>query len=533
MGELLSYMLKSSLVLMALYLIYKSLMANQKEYAFNRITLLTIYLMAFLIPALPTIAQAIAAVFRTRSTTPNAVIDMPFAVLLSDNTDTTQSLLPFIILCSYLGGVMAMIALTVASYLKLAHIIARGKKMRISPKATLVISDKPAMAPFSWMKYIVMSRSDYNECGPMVLTHELAHLAKHHWIDMVLAQFVIIFQWFNPTAWLMRDELRAVHEFQADAAVLNSGADARQYQLLLIKKAVGKSFPALANSLNHSKLKKRITMMLKSKPRKSRRMLALALAPAALAAVAVINIPAVASAFSSVANAKMPEKVSEHKVTKSADVFIQQTEEIASPQMNEIDNEATTVIRAESITPATTETPVENPPMRYIITIDGNEVTPDADGKFEYKGQQYLISTITNISPENINSMNVNRRESTITIDLKGKEIPVKSAKKLPQFPGGDKALLNYVCENINYPAGAPQDGKTYRVVVSFNISSTGKVGDAQVIRSQGELFDAEALRVISTLPDFEPAVDENGEKVSVMYALPISFKTMGKEETK
>ena len=68
-------------------------------------------------------------------------------------------------------------------------------------------------------------------------------------------------------------------------------------------------------------------------------------------------------------------------------------------------------------------------------------------------------------------------------------------------------------------------------VVVSFNISNTGKVGDAKIIRSQGELFDAEAIRIISTLPDFEPAINENGEKVSTTYTLPISFKTVGKED--
>lgn len=532
MGELLSYMLKSSLILIALYLTYKCFMANQKEHVFNRITLLAIYLMAFLIPALPAISHAISTSFSASTPVSHTDVSLPF-VILSDDTTPAPSLIPFIIVCTYLIGVLAMIALTAISYIRLIHIIMRGKKIQISPDVTLVISDKPGMAPFSWMKYIVMSQNDYDACGAMVMTHELEHLAQRHWIDMVLAQAVIILQWFNPAAWLLRDELRAVHEFQADAAVLCSGADARQYQLLLIKKAVGKSFPALANSLNHSKLKKRITMMLKSKPRKSRRMLALALAPAAVAAVAVFNIPAVAAAFSTVANAKIPENYSEHKVTKSVEQFAQQTEENTFSEPEEANDAPATVTSASVWTPETKETSADKTPMRYIITINGKEVTPDADGKFEYNGQQDSVNTITNVSPEDITSMNVNRQESTITINLRGNEAPAKTAKKMPQFPGGDKALLNYVCENIHYPAGAPQDGKTHRVVVSFNISSTGKVGEAKVLRSQGELFDAEALRVVSTLPDFEPAVDENGENVSVMYALPISFKTTGTEETK
>lgn len=273
-------------------------------------------------------------------------------------------------------------------------------------------------------------------------------------------------------------------------------------------------------------------MMLKSKPRKSRRMLALALAPAAIAAVAVFNIPAVASAISTVANTKMPENVSGHKVTKSADVLIQDTEEISLPDaISASDTVLQTTPAPKSTTESNTKASDNNSSLHLIITVDGNEVIPDANGDFEYNGKKYSINSLSNMLSEYVESMEVNRQESTITVNLKGKDSPKKIVGKLPEFPGGEKALFNYIIENIKYPENAPQDGETHRVVVSFNISNTGKVGDAKIIRSQGELFDAEAIRIISTLPDFEPAINENGEKVSTTYTLPISFKTVGKED--
>ena len=71
--------------------------------------------------------------------------------------------------------------------------------------------------------------------------------------------------WMNPLVWLMESSFRDVHEYEADDAVLRSGVNASQYLLLLVKKAVGSSSYALANSFNHSLLKNRITMMLKKK----------------------------------------------------------------------------------------------------------------------------------------------------------------------------------------------------------------------------------------------------------------------------
>ena len=135
-----------------------------------------------------------------------------------------------------------------------------GRKERV----TLIVHNCD-IAPFSWMGYIVISRKDLEENGREILIHELAHIHNRHSWDLLVADVCIFFQWFNPASWLLKQELQNIHEFEADETVIKEGVDAKQYQLLLIKKAVGTRLYSMANSFNHSKLKKRITMMLKEK----------------------------------------------------------------------------------------------------------------------------------------------------------------------------------------------------------------------------------------------------------------------------
>lgn len=545
MGEILSYTLRSSLLLMAMYLVYKWMMAKENMHAFNRAALIAIYLTAMAVPLIPA-AGNLPDLF-SKPHQMETAIEQIIAVPVVELTDTTAStpIWPLVVIAIYLAGAAVMAALTVVSYIRLAQIVHSGEKYPLPGGAILVISGKRGRAPFSWRKYVVVSREDYTECGDMILTHELQHLHHNHWLDMLFAQLVIVAQWFNPAAWLMREELRSVNEYQADAAVLRSGVNARQYQLLLIKKAVGKSFPALANSLNHSNLKKRITMMLKSNSGKSRRGLALALAPAALAAVAVFNIPAVASVLSAVSGASFASLP--HKVTTSEAYGSNQAAEnsiaVAENTGNSVDiavvsdpvtagKLAAIAAPAESNT-ASTEQPKqeskESP--KFIFKVDGKEILPNANGEYEYKGIRFSAEKLNMINSAYVESMSIDKQNNSIVINLLGeKEKPSNSVAKLPQFPGGDKALMQHIATTIKYPEGAPDDGSTYRVVVAFDISATGKVGATRIIRSQGEIFDNEAIRVITTLPDFEPAVNENGENVACQYTIPISFKAMSGE---
>ena len=99
----------------------------------------------------------------------------------------------------------------------------------------LILTDQP-VAPFSWMQTIVISRKDFEESGIEIMTHEMAHIKARHSIDLLISEICILFHWFNPSVWLLRQELQNIHEYEADESVLNQGVDAKRYQLLLIKK---------------------------------------------------------------------------------------------------------------------------------------------------------------------------------------------------------------------------------------------------------------------------------------------------------
>ena len=180
----------------------------------------------------------------------------------------------------YLAGAAAVIFVTVRSIVGLHRLMRRGRCERLDDGTTLVRMDEN-VAPISWCRNIVISERDLRENGAAILAHERAHVRLHHSLDLLLVDLAGAVQWFNPAMWLLRRDLRAIHEYEADAAVIASGVDARSYQLLLIRKAVGGRWYSIANSFNHSKLKNRITMMLREKSSRRTRARALLLLPLA------------------------------------------------------------------------------------------------------------------------------------------------------------------------------------------------------------------------------------------------------------
>lgn len=308
MGQVFAYSLVSALVLTLMYLVYKWILSGENQHGYNRAVLLGIYAISL---AAPLFIPALSHMVDRDPEEPGTVaVGMP-TVEFGTVDSAASSVLATVLTVIYFSGVFAVVVATCYSALRLNNIIRNGEHYD-SEGFTLVVHEDNGLAPFSWRNYIVINRKDFAESGNLILVHETMHIKARHWVDLMVAQAVAAFQWYNPAAWLMREELKTVHEYQADEAVMLSGTDMKQYQMLLIKKAVGGRFQSLANSLNHSNLKKRITMMYKSKSPVGRRLRVLALAPAALVAVAVVNIPVVASALTSASHAFDCSKVTKN-----------------------------------------------------------------------------------------------------------------------------------------------------------------------------------------------------------------------------
>ena len=185
-----------------------------------------------------------------------------------------------IIALLYWAGFIFCLMTTLLSFRKMFVLIRSGRKLQ-QGRYTLILVPS-CVSPFSWGRYIILSEEDYEKYPDEILTHEMMHLKSHHSIDLLFVECILWLHWFNPAIWLLKRELKDIHEYQADKGVLTQGVDATKYQLLLVKKAVGSSLYTLANSFNHSKIKKRITMMLKGKSNNWARLKLLLLVPVGL-----------------------------------------------------------------------------------------------------------------------------------------------------------------------------------------------------------------------------------------------------------
>ena len=262
MTEFLIYQGKTAVILAVFYMFYRLLLSKDTFHRFNRIILLGTAALSFVLPLCVITIHKVVTIPAAQSTPQvfdNATIGTTAAV-----AEVSEPIWPYVICAIFAIGALGVLVMTIISIAKVIGIITSGEHRTLEGSETLVITDAE-IAPFSWMKYIVLSHGDYESGYSQILTHEKAHIALRHSWDILFVDILTALQWFNPAMWMLKADLRAIHEFEADDAVLRSGADVKEYQYLLIRKAVSKSGYSVANSFNHSTLKARITMMLSKK----------------------------------------------------------------------------------------------------------------------------------------------------------------------------------------------------------------------------------------------------------------------------
>lgn len=314
MGDFLVYILKSSLSLAAFYLFYKVMLSRETFHLFNRVVLLLISLLSVVIPLIKLPGNE-ALLSNSISLNLEQLIQLAGfsddTVIAAGADEASNTNWPVFIVIIYLTGVLITMSVSAISIIRMAHLIRRtehGKRIK-SDDGIVIVIHKEKIAPFSWMKYIVISENDYNENGREIVLHENAHIKNWHSADMILSEIVKIVHWFNPAAWLFKQEIKNIHEYQADDAVIKSGIDASAYQLLLIKKAVGDRLYSIANSFNHSKLKNRITMITKKKSTLWSALRVLYVLPLSLFAVAAFASEEVTSVMAPVSEVKIKDSI--------------------------------------------------------------------------------------------------------------------------------------------------------------------------------------------------------------------------------
>ena len=259
MGAFVVYVIKSAFCLAAFYIFYKFLLSRDTFHKMNRIAILTCMALSCLIPLVKYTVKESTIVNQ-----PMLELEDFLTVSVEQPAEVTEVNWMAVLVLVYLLGTAYFLFRNIWSIGKLAYFIHHCRVVGREDSCTILTHSKK-LAPFSWMHYIIISESDLNENGEVFLEHEKAHIRNGHSWDLLVAEAFSILQWFNPASWLLKTELQNIHEYEADYSVLKKGIDAKTYQLLLIKKAVGTRLYSMANNFNHSSLKKRITMMLQKK----------------------------------------------------------------------------------------------------------------------------------------------------------------------------------------------------------------------------------------------------------------------------
>jgi TonB family protein len=570
MGTLLVYFIKAACCLAVFYLFYKWLLSKETFHHFNRFVLLSLL---FIAAALPFVQISL----HTSATQPRLVVGNLMMQVVNDTNDTPSFQWQWILLIVYLLGIVFYAIKTITAYSSLYLKVHRLHSIPLTDDThiRLILIDKET-TPFSWMKYIVLSKSDYQENGKAIISHEMAHIHYFHSLDILIADICIMFQWFNPAAWLIKKELQNIHEFEADEAVIKAGIDAKNYQLLLIKKAVGTRLYSMANSLNHSSLKKRITMMLKEKSNPWARLKYVYVLP--LAAISI-------AAFASNEVSNPLERLSDAKVSDLSAYLNQKVDNsILSPDDSSINLQDLQKPKKKTVKAHNTadESVVYNMAdqqpaypggtsalindisknMRYpadalkkniqgrvivqfVVGTDG--VVRDAKVVRSIPGLDEEALRIVNSMPRWIPGMNKGKKVAVkYTLPLTFKQtndsktnVPSSATsgkvfdlpEEQPEFVGGSGKMLEFFSSHLRYPESAHKAGIEGRVIVQFVVGKDGSISGAKVVRGLTEDLDNEALRVINLMPRWKPG-KLRGEDVAVKFTVPFNFRLNGATAT-
>ena len=549
MGTLLIYILKSAVCLAVFYLFYKLLMSRETFHRFNRFSLLGLMIICSIIP--------FVRISLNHSTeTVQTVISMEEPLMIPVMVDTDiatetndSSTMEYIIIFAtaiYLLGILFFAVMEIVQFRKVLRITRKGKEEDISlyvkdntGNIKLIVTDEK-VSPFSWMNRIIISRSDLEENGKEILCHEMAHISNNHSIDLILADICILLQWFNPASWLIKSELQNVHEFEADETVIKNGIDAKNYQLLLIKKAVGSRLYSIANSFNHSKLKKRITMMMKKKSSPWARAKYLYILPLAAVAVAAFAHPEIS---------KLSDEISSVKVNDFSAITENHEIENTYSKPNGlilvegkvVDDATGKAIKAASIIErGSTNGTISDENGKFSLRVTENSVIV-----VSYVGKQTCSFVASAIEVKNMKDQPIRMKDEVqvtdevVIVGYEQEEAPKEKTpqastsqngeafmivEQMPEYPGGMSELMKYIARNIKYPADALREKTQGRVIVQFIVGTDGYTSDFKVMRSVSPSLDAEAIRVLANMPKWTPGM-QRGEAVPVKFTVPVTFK--------
>ena len=526
------YFLKINVAIALFYAFYRLFFYKDTFFAWRRTALLCFFAVSAAVPLLD-IQQWIV-----QQEPMAAMADLYAAVVLPEltltpqpETDWRQLVADGIVVAYWL--VAALLALRFL--FQLAGIVRLARRCPTQKIDGTTVHLLPrAEGPFSFFRWIfVCPDAHTGDELHEILTHERTHARQWHSIDVLTGELACIICWFNPFAWLMKREIRTNLEYMADEKVLETGHDSRTYQYHLLGLSHHKAAATIYNSFNVLPLKKRIIMMNKRRTRAIGRTKYLMFLPLAALLMIVSNIEAVARATQ-----KITTEVIEAVAPAETPDVQPQPENIAPLPQQEKSDKVTYKgkIVDEAGNPLGDVKIIIDPKYQSMTTSTVNdkgefrvETSSKADILFEYTGKDgktlaWMCRTteLAKMDPDNmvIKLIPVKIIKPNVT-DADVYEV----VENMPEFPdGGMPGLMKYLSANIRYPEAAHKAGTQGRVTVQFVVGKDGSIGNVGILRGVDPALDAEAIRVISSMPKWKPGT-QKGEPVNVRYTVPVMFR--------
>ncbi|MDR0693975.1 MAG: M56 family metallopeptidase [Prevotellaceae bacterium] len=537
----LTYLLKSGVCAAILWMAYYALLRKETHFAFNRFYLLSVIPLSSIVPwlRLPLLPPEESAAFITIGEISTEPLAAPATQSFSVAT---------LLLVIYFSGV-GFVAFRFCRQLYRMHRVIAASRF----------SDTKNYSAFTFFRKIYINRhalsaGDYEK----ILWHEQVHARQLHSVDLIVAQLFVMLQWFNPFAWCLKKSIVATHEYLADAQVLAHGVDVNIYQKLLFNQTTG-VYPEYANGFSYSLTKKRLIMMTKNNTGKFFALKLCCMLPAIALPVAMFGL-----STAEIASPVNPEKTV--ALTAANDTLVvTPTDKDAKSDGIVVVTMKSGIVMAfgsdelssmEALAPgdiqsiAVNKNTAEKTTTAFSVGA-GNITVVTKSGEtrvFDENNIKELDALVTgDIQSITIQKDTAAPKKSTVkyTVAAKDTTTPKKSTVKYtvvsvvynpgevdvqPQYPGGIVKLMDFIKANLKYPQKAAKQKIQGRVAVQFTVKANGKIADVSVLQSVNPLLDAEAVRVVKSMPAWTPG-KLNGEAVAVRFILPIDFQLPKEKE--
>lgn len=471
------YLIKINVALMLLYGFYRLTVSRDTFFGLRRLTLWLIYAVALMVPALS--LEYWVRDTPTMASMANVYADTFYPVVVVKAQAPSITWIDML-LGIYWAGVAVLSLRLVWQLFSIIRLAVISRKQEVEGITVHLLRGEGS--PFSFFRWVFMYPSTLE--GKQlheVMVHECTHVSGLHSLDTLFSELFSIACWFNPFAWLMKQEVRMNLEYLADESVLSDGNARKSYQYHLLGLAYRQPNEStkIANNFNLLPLKKRIKMMNKRRTSEIGKAKYLLFAPLAGALLMVSNIESVAREIGE----QFPEVA---EVQQKAEQALNADVAVANPMAKDA---------VEMMNPAEAEE-MEADKAAEAALIAVEQAKQAAEEKVKTKPQ---------------------------TDTTKKKNSWDCIPETMPYFPGGNVLMQKYLADNIKYPASAVKAKKQGRVIVGFIVQKDGSITHAKIVRSIDPELDAEALRVVKGMPKWTPGT-QLGKPVSVKYALPVKF---------